>query len=118
MNSQTSRNGRIENVTERRVSRRYTMSLPITIRANACGSAPERSGKTRDVSSRALYFVTDADCDPSAEIQFVLTLPKWITLATDVKIHCFGRVVRVEHQDARRGVVARIERYEFLRASD
>ena len=38
-------------------------------------------------------------------------------LATDGKIHCFGHVVRVEPQDAGRGVAAKIERYEFLQAS-
>jgi len=93
------------------------MSLPVTIRANDRGGAPERRGKTRDVSFRGLYFMTDADCDPGAEIEFILTLPKEITLATDVKIHCFGHVVRVEPQEAGRGVAARIERYEFLQAS-
>lgn len=107
----------MENLEDRRTSRRYTMSLPVTIRANGGGGAPERRGKTRDVSFRGLYFMTDADCDAGAEIEFILTLPKEITLATDVKIHCFGRVVRVEPQEAGHGVAARIERYEFLQAS-
>ncbi len=107
----------MENAEDRRASRRYTMSLPVTIRANGRGSAAERPGKTRDVSFRGLYFMTDADCDPGTEIEFILTLPKEITLATDVKIHCFGHVVRVEPQDDGRGVAARIERYEFLQAS-
>ena len=107
----------MENAEERRASRRYTMSLPVTIRANGREVAAEQPGKTRDVSFRGLYFMTDADCDPGAEIEFILTLPKEITLATDVKIHCFGHVVRVEPQEAGRGVAARIERYEFLQAS-
>jgi hypothetical protein len=107
----------MENAEERRASRRYTMSLPVTIRANGREVAAEQPGKTRDVSFRGLYFMTDADCDPGAEIEFILTLPKEITLATDVKIHCFGHVVRVEPQEAGRGIAARIERYEFLQAS-
>ena len=107
----------MEGIEERRTSRRYNMSLPVTLRANGRGDAPERPGKTRDVSFRGLYFMTDADCDPGTEIEFILTLPKEITLATDVKIHCFGHVVRVEPQEAGRGVAARIERYEFLQAS-
>jgi hypothetical protein len=107
----------MENMEDRRASRRYTMALPVTIRANGRGGAPERLGKTRDVSFRGLYFMTDADCDPGTEIEFILTLPKEITLASDVKIHCFGHVVRVEPQEAGRGVAARIEPYEFLQAS-
>jgi PilZ domain-containing protein len=102
----------MDNGAERRTSRRYTMALPVTIRANGRGG--ELRGKTRDVSFRGLYFMTDADCDPGSEIEFILTLPKEITLATDVNIHCFGQVVRVETQDAGRGVAARIDRYEFM----
>jgi hypothetical protein len=107
----------MESIEERRSSRRYTMALPVTLRPNGRADLSERSGKTRDVSFRGLYFMTDADCDPGAEIEFILTLPKEITLATDVKIHCFGHVVRVEPQEAGHGVAARIERYEFLQAS-
>ena len=107
----------MDNAAERRTSRRYTMALPVTIRANGRYVAPELRGKTRDVSFRGLYFTIDADCDPGSEIEFILTLPKEITLATDVNIHCFGQVVRVEDQQAGRGVAARIERYEFLQAS-
>jgi hypothetical protein len=104
----------MDNGAERRTSRRYTMALPVTIRANSSDNAAELRGKTRDVSFRGLYFTTDANCDPGSEIEFILTLPKEITLATDVNIHCFGHVVRVETQEAGRGVAARIDRYEFL----
>jgi hypothetical protein len=106
----------MDNGAERRTSRRYTMALPVTIRANGRGGLPELRGKTRDVSFRGLYFMTDANCDPGSEIEFILTLPKEMTLAKDVNIHCFGHVVRVENQDAGRGVAARIDRYEFLQA--
>ena len=105
----------MDNGAERRTSRRYTMALPVTIRSNGRESQ-DLAGKTRDVSFRGLYFMTDANCDPGSEIEFILTLPKEITLASDVNIHCFGHVVRVETQDAGRGVAARIDRYEFMQA--
>ena len=107
----------MENGAERRTTRRYTMALPVTIRGNGRGNGNERRGKTRDVSFRGLYFMTDADCDAGSEIEFILTLPKEITLANDVNIHCFGHVVRVENQDAGRGVAASIDRYEFMQAT-
>jgi hypothetical protein len=107
----------MDNGAERRTTRRYTMALPVTIRTTGRGSGDQRCGKTRDVSFRGLYFMTDADCDPGSEIEFILTLPKEITLANDVNIHCFGRVVRVETQEAGRGVAARIDRYEFMQAT-
>lgn len=76
----------------------------------------EQRGQTRDVSFRGLYFLIDARFEPSTKIEFVLTLPKEITLAGDVHIRCFGQVVRVEDHNGRRGIAARIERYEFLPA--
>jgi len=100
--------------TERRASRRFTMSLPLTVRSNGPAGAVERSAQTRDISFRGLYFITDTPYEPGNQIEFVLTLPKEITLAGDVNIRCSGLVVRVEPRDARSGVAARIERYEFL----
>ena len=102
---------------ERRTSRRFSMNLPLVVRFPKEPEPGEVTTQTRDVSFRGLYFTTDAECNPGAEIEFILTLPKEITLASDVNIHCYGRVVRVEPQNDGRGVAARIERYEFLQAS-
>ncbi len=104
----------MENHTERRASRRFTMSLPVTVRWQGAYGAAERQGRTRDVSFRGLYFLCEAPLEAGNEIEFVLTLPKEITLAGDVHIRCFGHVTRVEKQNGLRGVAARIERYEFL----
>lgn len=103
----------METSAERRASRRFTMALPLTLREHSSESS-EWQGETRDVSFRGLYFLADTDFAVGSEIEFVLTLPKEITLATDVHIHCSGLVVRVEPHEGRKGVAARIERYEFL----
>ena len=99
---------------ERRSSRRFTMELPLTVRSNGPAGYVERQGHTRDVSFRGLYFLADTEFEKGSQIEFVLTLPKEITLAGDVNIRCFGQVVRVEPLEDRRGIAARIERYEFL----
>jgi len=52
--------------------------------------------------------------EKGSKIEFVLTLPQQITLAGDVHIRCYARVLRVESQEGKSGVAARIERYEFL----
>ena len=104
----------MEQGAERRTTRRYTMALPVTVRSSGHETPSELHGKTRDVSFRGLYFTIDAGCDPGSEIEFILTLPKEVTLASDVNIHCFGHVVRVEDQNGGRGVAARIDRYEFM----
>ena len=104
------------NASERRTSRRFNMSLPLSVRTDAQGAAEEHKAETRDVSFRGLYFLIDGKVEAGTAIEFVLTLPKEITMAGDVHIRCFGQVVRVDDQDGRRGVAARIERYEFLPA--
>lgn len=105
----------MSNETERRTSRRFGMSLALTVRsATPEGTAIERSGRTRDVGYRGLYFMTDAEYDVGSEIEFILTLPKEVTQGNSVNIRCRGRVLRVEPYNGSRGVAARIERYEFL----
>jgi PilZ domain-containing protein len=103
--------------TERRTSRRFNMALPLTLRLYNSSGTVEKRGETRDVSFRGLYFWTEEAFEIGNPIEFVLTLPKEITMTRDVNIHCFGRVTRVESQQPSRGVAARIERYEFLPAS-
>jgi hypothetical protein len=100
--------------TERRSSRRFTMSLPLMVRSNGPEGTVERHAETRDISFRGLYFLSESGYEPGNQIEFVLTLPKEITMAGDVNIRCFGQVVRVEPHETKNGVAARIERYEFL----
>jgi hypothetical protein len=100
--------------TERRTSRRFAMTLPMKVRLPAEETSADRLAQTRDVSFRGLYFLLDASVQAGSGIEFVLTLPKEITLAGDVHIRCQASVVRVDDLDGRRGVAARIDRYEFL----
>ncbi|HEX4643518.1 MAG TPA: PilZ domain-containing protein [Candidatus Acidoferrales bacterium] len=103
----------MEQSTERRNSRRFTMTLPLTVRSAGPGGN-ERHGQTRDVSFRGLYFLIEADFTAGTPIEFILTLPREITMAGDVNIRCFAEIVRVEPHNGKRGVAARIDRYEFL----
>lgn len=89
------------------------MALPLTLR-EVGGSTGEWHGETRDVSFRGVYFFTDTGFEIGSRIDFVLTLPKRITLATDVHIHCAGLVVRVEPHNGQSGVAAQIDKYDFL----
>jgi hypothetical protein len=109
--------GPMETVMERRAARRFSMMLPLKVRFTAEDGITELQGETRDVSFRGLYFLIEASLETGSSIEFVLTLPQQITLAGDVHIRCYARVLRVEPHNGRRGVAARIERYEFLPAS-
>jgi PilZ domain len=103
---------------ERRTARRFSMMLPLRVRFTADDNIQEKQGETRDVSFRGLYFTIESSAmNAGASIEFVLTLPQQITLAGDVHIRCYAKVLRVEGNNGRRGVAARIDRYEFLPAS-
>lgn len=90
------------------------MALPLSVRSSSHPEPAKVAAQTRDVSFRGLYFVAEHGFEVGARIEFILTLPKEITLATDVHIRCQGLVVRAEARGGRTGVAASIERYEFV----
>ena len=108
-------------MTERRNARRYDLSLPVVVRVpiDKDKEAQSRNGKTRDISTRGLYFTLDQDLGPGAELDITLTLPSEVTRGSEVLIRAMGKVVRVdkraENGSARTGVAAVIERYEIVR---
>jgi len=107
-------------MSERRTARRYDLSLPILIRP-AEGFAETQKGKTRDISTRGLYFVIDQDLRDGSDLDIMLTLPSEMTNGEDVLVKASGKVVRVEERvedgSTRRGVAAIIERYDIMRGS-
>src|ERR1700686_487697 len=108
--------GAMQQSTERRSSRRFTMTLPLTVRPAEPGGN-ERQGQTRDVSFRGLYFLIEADLAPGLPIEFILSLPRGTTLPGDVHIRCFAEFWRVEAHNGKRGVAAHIDRCYFLPAA-
>jgi c-di-GMP-binding flagellar brake protein YcgR len=106
-------------MTERRTARRYDLTLPVIIRMPVEKEPTPRSGKTRDISTRGLYFTIDQDVGAGAELDITLTLPSEVTRGSEVFIRAMGKVVRVDKQPengtSRVGVAAVIERYEIIR---
>jgi hypothetical protein len=109
-------------MTERRTARRYDLSLPVIIRMSAERVVDSQEGKTRDISTRGLYFVLDQNVEAGSELDITLTLPSEITHASEVLVRALGKVVRVEQRmedgNARMGVAAVIERYDIVRGVD
>jgi len=104
---------------ERRTTRRYDLSLPILIRIPAEKGEDSQQGKTRDISTRGLYFVIDQNLEAGSELDLTLTLPSEVTRGSEVFVRALGRVLRVEQRiedgNARLGVAAVIERYDIIR---
>src|SRR5579859_1777600 len=104
---------------ERRTTQRFQMRLPLTVRWTTGAAVGETSTESRDVSSRGVYFFLSKDVHEGSPVEILLTLPNEITLAGPVRVRCLGRVQRTEPRDEGAiGVVAAIERYEFLRGAE
>jgi c-di-GMP-binding flagellar brake protein YcgR len=106
-------------MTERRTARRYDLTLPISIRFAAESMVSRQEGKTRDISTRGLYFVVPKDMEAGSDLDIMLTLPAEVTHGGDVFVRAQGKVVRLEPRiedgESRLGVAAIIERYDIIR---
>ncbi|MGB7845830.1 MAG: PilZ domain-containing protein [Candidatus Acidiferrum sp.] len=104
---------------ERRTTRRYDLTLPVSIRFSVESLINRREGKTRDISTKGLYFVVTQNLEAGSQVDITLTLPAEITHGGDVIVRAQGKVVRVEPRsedgESRLGVAAIIERYDIVR---
>ena len=105
---------------ERRAARRYDLSLPIVVRVVPHRRSEPCHGRIRDISARGIYFITDEEFTPGAELEFTVALPVGITQGTEVSIHAHSRVLRAEERreddTTYTGVAAVIEGIESIRA--
>jgi len=105
--------------TERRSTQRFSIRLPLTVRWTTGAAVGEMKTESRDVSSRGVYFFLPKEVKEGSPIEILLTLPNEITMAGPVRVRCLGRVQRTENkEEGTVGVVAAIERYEFMRGED
>ena len=111
---------------ERRVGQRFSYLLPLSLRQPA--TSLEGVGFTQDLSSRGVFFFTNAPLTEGSEIELTLRMPSEITLGESMPVRCRGRVLRVlrptatsacdasvsAHAEAKIGVAVRFECYEYL----
>lgn len=103
---------------ERRVARRYDLSIPIIVHTPVENEAAFLTGKTRDISARGVYFTIDNDLSIGAELDMKMTLS--VEASTEVFIRATGKVVRVDKRPGNHsqpiGVAAVIELHEIVRS--
>ncbi len=110
---------------ERRVGQRFPYLLAISFRQSA--NAIEGVGFTQDLSSRGVFFFTDAALTEGAEIELTLRMPSEITLGESMPVRCKGHILRIvrpvstpEQEGSslrvgnKIGVAVRLEGYEYL----
>lgn len=111
---------------ERRVGQRFPYLLPLSLRDP--NSSIESVGFTQDLSSKGVFFFTDAQLVEGAQIELTLRMPSEITLGESMPVRCHGRILRVVRPSAaslgacsglaetKIGVAVRLEQYEYLPA--
>src|SRR5437016_5460517 len=82
---------------ERRASRRYDLSLPILVRVIPHKRSEPCHGRIRDISTHGIYFITNEESTPGAELEFTVALPVNYQ-GTEVSIHAHSRVLRAEEK--------------------
>ncbi len=109
---------------ERRVGQRFPYLLPLSL-CQPAGSV-QGVGFTQDLSSRGVFFFTDAPLTEGAEIELTLRMPSEITLGENMPVRCRGRILRVVRPaslangmtslraETKIGVAVRLEGYEYL----
>lgn len=103
---------------EKRATRRFALRLPVAV-TYAENGTQEKSAQTRDVSARGISFFVDAPIATGSPLEFTLTLPAEITLTESIRVHCKGKVVRLDQGGpaGKMAVAAVIDEYEFLSES-
>ena len=104
-----------ESEQEKRATRRFALRLPVAVTYTENGEQA-RTAQTRDVSARGICFYVDSGIATGSSIEFTLTLPPEITLTESIRVHCKGKVVRVDNaaSEGKVAVAAVIDEYEFL----
>ena len=111
---------------ERRVGQRFPYLLPLSL----CQPATNLQGVgfTQDLSSRGVFFFTDAPLIAGTEIEITLRMPSEITLGESMPVRCRGHILRVvrpsggtsfsSQGETKIGVAVRLEGYEYLPESE
>ena len=109
---------------ERRVGQRFAYLLPLSLRQ--ISNPVEGVGFTQDLSSRGVFFFTDAALTEGAEVELTLRMPSEITLGDNMPVRCRGRILRIvrpanpaygispAQAETKIGVAVRLECYEYL----
>jgi hypothetical protein len=102
---------------DNRKKKRFPLELPVRVRAE---QSDEENCVTGNISSGGVYLRTNKALKIGTEVEFDLTLPaEAISGPSDVRIHCRGKVVRVERKnEGEIGVACEIEAHHFVRAGE
>ncbi len=97
---------------ERRAGQRFEVNLPLAVQIEGQTFA----GFTQDVSSRGLFFYTEATLPVGSVVELIFTMPSEITLAESMRVRCRGHILRISpaSPSRRNGIAVRLDSYQYL----
>jgi hypothetical protein len=99
-----------------RVAVRTAVRFPLRLALHLKTEDGTIEATTKDVSSNGLLFVAASLPRIGSSIEFTMDMPSEVMgSATDVSVHCIGRVVRHQHSEDESMAAAVIDEY-FLKA--
>ena len=102
----------------RRRSTRFPLEFPALLRWQAGRLMKRGKTQTKNISRSSLYLLVDKTHAPSSKVEFEVELPPPPTGGFGALLRGKGHLVRREDVDeTQTGVVAVIERYEFITTS-
>jgi PilZ domain len=101
---------------ERRSGQRFQLHLPLMVHSDG----KVVPGFTQDVSSRGLFFYTEALLAEGSSVELTFTMPSEITLGDSMRVRGRGRVLRsrLSSSQPRTGVAVQLGSYEYLSPFD
>lgn len=104
------------NLDERRTKPRLSLRLPVEV---LLPDSRRVTGLTKDVSLGGVYFFSSRDFEAPESVQFMLAFPPEITFSETKKVHCTGKVVRVDRETpSGTGIAVAIETHRLVDKTD
>jgi len=101
---------------ERRGAQRFEVHLPLAVHFEG----RTMPAFTQDLSSRGIFFYTEAALPEGAVVELTFTMPSEVTLGESMPVRCRGRVLRAAPAQGgqRNGIAAQLDSYEYLTADE
>ena len=109
---------------EQRKSKRFDLNLPVELIRT--GSVPvNQTGETSNMSSSGVLFTSENQMSIGDPVEYMVTLPSPVSIGTQVRLRCMGKVMRTENSRAENmesisrrpyRIAVTLERYEFVRS--
>ena len=105
-----------ESAQERRTKPRLSLRLPVEV---LLPDSQRLIGLTKDVSLGGVYFFSTVKFEAPEAMEFLLAFPPEITFSETKKVHCTGKVLRIDQETpSGTGLAIKIDTHRLVDKTD